>query len=183
MGNGSREAQKSATPGHPPSTLPTRGSTILITSLILIFIFPTLTGAAVLRVPADYSSIQRAIDAANPGDEIWVSEGNYSENIELKSDVALYGGFDGTEIQRTERDFTAHPAIINAAGLDSHVVVMEGITNSRIDGFTITGGGVRLFENSINGGGIYCIDLNKSNNIVNCIIKGNNATKGGGVYC
>ncbi|HEU0210503.1 MAG TPA: choice-of-anchor Q domain-containing protein [Candidatus Udaeobacter sp.] len=37
--------------------------------------------ANVLHVPADFATIQRALDAASPGDSILVAEGTYTENI------------------------------------------------------------------------------------------------------
>jgi len=49
----------------------------LISSLILLVI-PAFAGAATLRVPKHYSTIQAALDAANDGDTIVVDPGTYS---------------------------------------------------------------------------------------------------------
>lgn len=44
---------------------------------------------AVLRVPAEYPTIQAAIDAAEPGDVIQVSPGKYQENLIINKPVSL----------------------------------------------------------------------------------------------
>jgi hypothetical protein len=44
---------------------------------------------ALIRVPADFATIQAAIDAANPGDIIQVSAGVYAENLILNKPVSL----------------------------------------------------------------------------------------------
>jgi hypothetical protein len=52
-----------------------------------------------------YTIIQSAIAAASSGDEIWVKQGWYTENITLANGVLLYGGFDGTETLLAQRDW------------------------------------------------------------------------------
>ncbi|MDQ7041463.1 MAG: hypothetical protein Q9M35_11045 [Rhodothermus sp.] len=64
-----------------------------------------------------YTSLQDALAAAQPGDEIWVAAGVYypdegasltdndrTLSFRMKSGVAIYGGFAGTETDRFERD-------------------------------------------------------------------------------
>src|SRR5262245_40510615 len=50
----------------------------------LIGLWSSLAEGAVLRVPADYPNIQRAIDASRNGDTVVVSPGLYNENINFK---------------------------------------------------------------------------------------------------
>jgi len=138
-----------------------------------------------------FTTIQEGIDAAgaNGGGEIWVAEGAYLESITLASGVRAYGGFDGTEDELSERDIEANATIIDAriadgGGPADHVVVMDSITNCRIDGFTVTGGDADGSSPDDRGGGIYCHDVNDTNTIANCTISGNGAADGGGgVYC
>lgn len=62
-----------------------------------------------------YTTIDEALDASQPGDEIWVAAGTYkptrlintsvknSRTFILKDGVSLYGGFSGTESSKDER--------------------------------------------------------------------------------
>lgn len=52
---------------------------------------PVMTNSATIYVPDGYSTIQEAVDAANPGDVIIVRPGIYSENVFLNKTVTLIG--------------------------------------------------------------------------------------------
>ncbi|MFQ5909236.1 MAG: nitrous oxide reductase family maturation protein NosD [Thermoplasmata archaeon] len=62
----------------------------------------TITKAGMITVdddgPADYQTIQEAIDAANPGDTIFVYEGTYPEHVIVNKTVALKGEDEGLVI-------------------------------------------------------------------------------------
>ncbi len=133
-------------------------------------------------------SIGEALIAATTGDELWVAEGVYHATVEMKNGVAIYGGFEGNELTRDERNWKAHVTVIDATGLADSAVT--GADRALMDGFTITGGsGHRI--NSIlagpryYGGGIRC--KGSSPTFSNCTITGNTITShtglGGGVYC
>jgi Immunoglobulin I-set domain/Right handed beta helix region/S-layer homology domain len=105
-----------------------------------------------------YTSLQTALGAANATDEIWVAaatyrptgDGDRTVSFDLKNGVGIYGGFVGTETQRTERDPDANVTVlsgdIGTAGVatdNSFHVVTAGaaVTNTgRLDGFTVSGG-------------------------------------------
>ena len=53
---------------------------------------------AMITVPVDYSTIQEAIDAAIPGDTIYVWDGFYVENVILNKTVSLIGNSSATTI-------------------------------------------------------------------------------------
>ncbi len=79
------------------------------------------------------------------GGEIWVAKGVYSESITLKSNVRLYGGFEGDETNRSERDpLTRISCIDGSKARDGEaafqVVIIDSISDLVLDGFTIRGG-------------------------------------------
>ncbi len=80
--------------------------------------------------------------SAAHGGEVWVKEGTYHEHPTLAAWVRLYGGFAGTETERSQRDPAAHPSILD--GDEVPPVVNCGQAGYRVgvlDGFRITRGG------------------------------------------
>lgn len=146
-----------------------------------------------------FSTIQPAIDAAAAGDEVWVASGLYDEvrvsvnadgsgidtgSLVLKSGVEVYGGFVGSEVNRSERDWEANPTVIDGTVARSgtaayHVVVTA--SDVTLDGFTITGGRANVSGSVLGlGGGIF----NAAHGAIairNCTIEGNEAHTGGGM--
>lgn len=90
-----------------------------------------LTGASTLLVTPGWT-IQAAINAANPGETVSVAAGTYHESITLKSGVNVIGaGFNSTFLQ----------------GIRSNAVVTANdVTNSRLEGFQITGCGTNWYD-------------------------------------
>src|SRR5690606_16066703 len=103
-----------------------------------------------------FTNLQDALSAARPGFEIWVAKGTYkpttgtdrNATFGMKSDVAIYGGFTGTETSRDQRRWWEHETILSAdIGVEgddsdnSHQVVRATEVNSGgiLDGFIITG--------------------------------------------
>ena len=83
-----------------PLTIPTFLMVVLI-GLITVASSgaPAAYADAKLQVPEDFSSIQEAVDAANPGNTIEVDEGTYSENVIITKAIRLEGEdavLDGT---------------------------------------------------------------------------------------
>ncbi|MCB1210827.1 MAG: right-handed parallel beta-helix repeat-containing protein, partial [Verrucomicrobiales bacterium] len=87
--------------------------------------------AATIHVPKDATSIQSAIDAANPGDTVTVARGTYRGSLKLKPGITVKSdGSDGKDklgLKRAE-------ATILVGGV-------EMAEKSILDGFTITGVG------------------------------------------
>jgi hypothetical protein len=147
-------------------------------------------------------AINRAMEAAVDGDEIWVAAGVYQPTsgdqrtgaLPLKTGVGVYGGFAGGETLREQRDFRANACILSGdlahndpvvADNSYHLVACAGFAQSgTLDGFTITAGNADGATNSDldKGGGL--IFLNGSTAAIrNCVITGNRCTfGGGGVY-
>lgn len=119
-----------------------------------------------------YLTVQEGINAASSGGEVWVAAGRYVENVSMKHEVAVYGGFAGAETSLDQRDYAAHPTIIDANGSGRAVV---GANCARLDGFTVTGGRAPY------GAGIHCYQTSPV--VANCTIEGNVASSfGGGFY-
>ena len=167
-----------------------------------IFLLPSAVLAATLfvdgRIEASgdgttwtqaLKTINEALGQAAAGDDIWVARGTYYTSITMKSGVGLYGGFAGNETAMEERVLGAHPTLIDGRAARSgrpayHVVVMDAITSSTLDGCVITGGNANgrvPFRNG-HGGGVYAPVSPESNVIRHCVIAGNSAREGGGIY-
>jgi hypothetical protein len=147
----------------------------------VIFVDASATGAGGGSSWADaYTAVQPALNAAQPGDQVWVAAGTYVENITLALGVGLYGGFAGTEDPATfnlaDRHLTANQTILDGNRNGSVVTSPSGATNNtRIDGFTIRNGSGPY------GGGIHCDS--SSPTIANDTVTGNATSYvGGGVY-
>jgi protocatechuate 3,4-dioxygenase beta subunit len=140
---------------------------------------------------ASPGDLQTSISVATTGDEIWVKAATYTpglirdDTFQLKNGVGIYGGFNGSEAARSERDWETNLTILsgnigdlfNDADNSYHVVTGSGTDSSAVlDGFTIRDGYANGSPNR--GGGIY--NNNGSPTIANCIISNNSAGGGGG---
>jgi hypothetical protein len=131
--------------------------------------------------------------------QIWVAEGTYrpttgadrSATFRMRSGLAIYGGFAGTETARDERSSFEHITILSgdigtpgdASDNSYHVVTGSSADGTAVlDGFTVTAGnagGVTVDEQ--NGGGLY-IEAG-SPTIANVRFQSNEAQSyGGGVF-
>lgn len=121
-------------------------------------------------------TVQAAINAANPGSEIWVAKGTYTGCINLKTGVSIYGGFGGGEILRAQRIPAKYISILDGNSAGSVVTAPSGAAaDTVIDGFTIQNGSAAY------GGGIMAEKC--SITISNNIIKNNKASYyGGGIF-
>ncbi|MBE0686873.1 MAG: hypothetical protein IH585_12860, partial [Anaerolineaceae bacterium] len=194
---------------------------LLVLGGLFLFPFPASADTDVLIVkPAasgsgDCSSwvnactLQTALAFATSGDEIWVKSGVHypgttlTDTFTLQSGVAVYGGFDGTESTRDQRDWLVNVTVlsgdidqndvtdlngvvtdtVNIQGENAnHVLIGSGIDHTAVlDGLVITAG--QADENFFpggNGGGMYNYESNPT--LTNIIFSGNLARAGGGMY-
>ena len=129
--------------------------------------------AATIRVPKDYSTIQKAADAAKSGDKIRVSEGTYFENITMKEGVTLEGGWNK---DFSKRDVSSYVTTIDGSKKAGWVVY--GANHATLDGFTIINGTRIERSDSTTGAGIHCHSTSPT--ISNNIIRANAPA---GIYC
>lgn len=148
-----------------------------------------------------YQSLQDALSSTgnNTGSfQIWVAKGNYKPSavgarpvsFTLKNGVAIYGGFNGNETQRSQRNWKNNVTIlsgdIGTAGDNSdnsyHVVYNynNNLDNTAVlDGFTITGGNANSNNLDMFGGGV--LNFNSSPTFANCSFSNNRGFYGAGV--
>lgn len=126
--------------------------------------------ASDIRVPADYSTIQAAMNAASNGDRVLVDPGTYYENIDFKGKAITVQSTGGST-----------STTIDGGSLDTVVRLVNGETSSSVlDGFHLTNGFGTNTSFPADGGGITCHG-GVSPDIRNCTIDGNSAWRGGGV--
>ncbi|TVQ39399.1 MAG: hypothetical protein EA370_04750 [Wenzhouxiangella sp.] len=134
---------------------------------------------------------------------IWVAQGNYypdqgigqtkddrNATFQLRNNVALYGGFVGTEKQRDQRNWRVYETRlsgdINNSGTlsgNSYAVVTASETDDTavLDGFTVTGGNADGDFPHNTGAGIF--NVNGSPVLSNLLVSDNFAgSSGGGMY-
>jgi len=140
-----------------------------------IGLLATPVSADVLNVPADYPTIQSAIEAAEAGDEVLVAAGTYFEAVDLLGKAVILSSAAGAE-----------STTIDGTGLETSVVrcVSGEGAETVITGFTITRGvagspipgqpGFRF------GGGLFVMD--SSPTIEECRFIDNRAGFGAGAY-
>ena len=162
--------------------------------------------ATVIHVPADYSTIQAAIDAALPGDTVLVADGIYTgygnKNLDFKGKAITVKSKNGPEncvidCEGSGRGFYFHGGEASDSVLNG-IIVKNGASWKLSDDDWPYGGGICCMsssptinnciitgnnaENAESGGGIYC--YNSSPAINNCTINGNSVgMMGGGICC
>ncbi len=160
-------------------------------------------------------TLQGALDIAIPGDEIWVAAGTYypvqthdgstvadsatSFTFSLIDGIQIYGGFDGTEMNFADRDFTINFSILSGnlgsatsyADNCMHIVYARDCgQTTRLDGFifaygyanvqdTLQASGQEIYGTS--GAGVY---LDNSEMVVaNSLFTNNIGIFGASVFC
>ena len=141
----------------------------LLTSIILLGMICTTASARTIYVdddgPADFNTIQDAINDSNDGDTIIVADGTYTglgnRDIDFLGKAITVCSENGPEsciIDCDSSETEYHRGFYFHSGEDA---------NSVLDGFTITNG----YADTNGGGGIDC--FKSSPMISNCIIRGN----------
>ncbi len=147
------------------------------------------------------TTLQSALDQAASGDEIRVAAGTYrptartepddprSAAFQMKNGVAIYGGFNGTEENREERNWMTNVTILsgdigtegdnsdNCYHVFYHAESLALNNTAILDGATITGS---YNEGFGFGGGMY--NNGSSPMLVNCTFSNNSGERGGGMY-
>jgi hypothetical protein len=116
------------------------------------------------------TSIQSAVDAANPGDQIVVSNGVYNTGSRIAGDGATNRLLVSKAVSVQSVNGSAVTRIDGG-----HAIRCVSLADGAIfNGFTITNG------SSTNGGGVWCASTNVL--LMNCLLINNTAASGGGAY-
>ncbi len=142
--------------------------------LVLLVLLPCVSTATVWHVDqhggGDFTTIQAAINAAAPGDEVIVDSGTYVENIDyLGKDLLIHSvsGYASTTI--------------DGGHAGSCVTFRNHETAAAtLDGFTLTSGTGTVYGGETVGGAIFC--LLASPKIHDCLIVSNSCTYAAGAY-
>jgi predicted outer membrane repeat protein len=128
-------------------------------------------GDNTLRIPEEYPTIQVAIESASDGDEILIGPGTYRSKNNIHYVINPMGkklwihSSDGPEV--TIIDGESARTVLECTSNETNLTIIEGLTLT--DGFS-----------TYAGGGVYC---NGSPLIKDCVIEGNSAEYGAGIYC
>lgn len=155
-----------------------------------------------------YRELVSAINAAQPGDEIWIARGIYypdydpgtgthtgdrSLRFHLKSGVKFFGGFAGNEINRHARNWQANRTVLSGdigqRGFDDNTqtlsYVLAGSTDLIVEGLVFAAGNASIPDignGYIGGAGGAVWFQGGSAEFRHCAFVGNFATYGGAIF-
>ena len=151
--------------------------------------------------PTAFRYLQDALTFSSEGDEVWIAGGTYfpddgdsvtegdrTATFGLKQNVKLYGGFEGGELNITQRNpvtnVTTLSGEISTEKIYWSLHVITSVGGATVDGFTVTKGNANGETAAYNrGAGIYLVGGSKAISVVNCMFSDNTAFSfGGAIY-
>jgi predicted outer membrane repeat protein len=137
-----------------------------------------------------FTTLQAAVDAAAPGDEIWVGAVGETDTVTLKPNLSVYGGFSGNESARENRSGLTRMWAADE-GVPA-VIVPPAAVNVLLDSLMVSGGSPGFLfqakDTTLNkclitqcAGGIRC-ESGASVRITDTDIGDCSAPKGGGLW-
>jgi len=131
-----------------------RAGTQTIAITLLLVVCGGLCFGSELRVPAEFPTIQEAVDSAVDGDLILVSPGVYYENLVIRGKSIVLKSLYGPQVTVIDGGKPVNPdrkSVVMIDGDHEYLPVIEGFTLRNGAGLkTIPGG------SSFSGGAIYC---------------------------
>jgi hypothetical protein len=163
---------------------------------LAVFLFSSIVIGNTIHVPADYATIQQAINAAINGDTIIVFPGTYYENINFNGKNIILTSTDPEDpniVATTIIDGGQNGSVVTFSGSETSACELRGFTirnGKQFDGGGIYGGGAHATITHCNitnnkadpynghGGGL----TNFHGVVICCTISSNSAGRGGGFY-
>lgn len=135
--------------------------------------------AGTIHVPADYSTIQAAIDAAQKLDTIIVAPGKYAEIIAVGPKVLTLRSANPTSAATVAATIIDFPTLNDVVSFSPSPDPDQVKTS--IDGLTISGGGIGIngygatfdIKNCVIRGNLFAGVMRHHGNLENCVIRGN----------
>lgn len=84
-----------------------------------------------ISVPADASTIQSAVDAAESGDTVEISDGEYNETVAVTTDNLTIHGSDRNNVVLNGEDVKSNGIVVTADGVQ--------VENLRVENYTLNG--------------------------------------------
>ena len=106
------EATPTAAPVQDATEAPTAADTPVVTGEPAVTDVPAHSGAGLITVGVDASTIQDAVDMAAEGDVIFVPKGIYSETVGIEKDGITFRGEDGTIFDGTDYELTPDDNVV-----------------------------------------------------------------------
>ena len=139
-----------------------------------------------------FTNLSTALSLVDSFTEIWVARGKYlpgnvrSASFLLPTGVTVLGGFSGSEINSSDRDFFQNETILSGDigvsddSTDNSFHVVIPMNGSLLDGFIIEDGNAteNFSDDRGKGAGIWAEDVDFE--IRNCVLRNNWAFQGGG---
>ncbi len=139
------------------------------------YVSPTGSNTNGLTWETAYTSPAAAL-AGSPvaGDEVWVKQGTYvsATTLNWKTGINFYGGFTGTETERSQRSTDASLTILEGNNTNRVLNAPSMASATTWSGFTI--------QKGLSSGGGAGVFMQKNAILENCIVQNNNTTDHGG---
>ncbi|MBN2491211.1 MAG: hypothetical protein JXQ29_10235 [Planctomycetes bacterium] len=124
----------------------------VVPSLVAFLLAGPAAAQQVLKVPAQYKTIQAAIDAASHKDTVLVAPGTYPENIDFKGKAISVSGEYGATVTTLSGTGKQTGAVVTFASGEGKDSVLEGFTvTNGGPGIVITNSGPTVRFNHITG--------------------------------
>jgi len=153
---------------------------VFCTALLSLILASGTVFGKTLRVPGEYFTIQKAIEAASPMDEVVVADGTWKgtgfKNLDVELITVRSENGPAKCIIDCEGSGTAFSVNGNASEVSGFTITNAGSTGIGAGDSSIISNCIITNNVGISGGGIEC----KSATIRNCLITGNRADSGGG---